>query len=415
MKELQWIHENASKCAKCGDCQSVCPIYRETKREGSVARGKLAVLRFAAGGELPFDGELKEYIYECLMCGSCAANCSSAVPVTDIILGAKEILAQGKDPFVQQVMFQHFLPYPKRMAFTNRLLKIYQNSGLRYLLKKSGLIHVLGSVAKAEDFIPKITATFRDQEGGLRGNPEHPKLKIGYFLGCATNLLKPVQAVAAVNVLRKMDCRVEIPETFCCGLPAATYGRRELVRELAKKNIDILLKKDYEYIVSDCVSCSSQLKDYHKLFDMNDPYYHKAMNLSVKAVDFAQLVRKIDPKQNLLSENRTVTYHVPCHMARGLKAAQEPIEILKSIEGITFAELAEADTCCGAAGSYLATHPELSLAVLRRKMEHIRATGAHMVVTSCPECVMQLERGAKLFNVPIKVGHLAEMVLEASR
>lgn len=112
MKDLQWIHENASKCAKCGDCQSVCPIYRETKREGSVARGRLAMLRFAAAGELPFDEELKDGIYECLMCGSCAANCSSAVPVTDILYSAKEIFAARKTPLIQRVMFHHFLPYP---------------------------------------------------------------------------------------------------------------------------------------------------------------------------------------------------------------------------------------------------------------------------------------------------------------
>lgn len=413
---LREIQESVSKCAKCGDCQSVCPIYRETKREGSVARGRLAILGFAAKGEIPFDGEVKENIYECLMCGSCVANCTSDVPVTDIIFAAKEIFAQEKIPLFQQFILNHFLPYPGRLVMTNRLLQIYQNSGLRYLLRKSGLINLLGPIVKAEDFIPKITSTFRDQQKKLLPNPKIPKLKVGYFLGCATNLLKPDQGRAAVDLLRKLECHVEIPEAFCCGLPVATYGQTETVRELARKNIDILLQQDFVYVVSDCVSCCSQLKDYPKLFESNDPYYEKAKQLSIKVVDFSQLLLKMDHLKELLNENpayanQRVTYHVPCHMARGLKAAQDPIKVLKALKGIEFVELPEADTCCGAAGSYLATHPELSLAVLRRKMDHIKETGANIVVTSCPECVMQLERGACLFNVPIKVMHLAEIAL----
>ncbi|AET66793.1 Fe-S oxidoreductase [Desulfosporosinus orientis DSM 765] len=412
MNELRAIHEMVSKCARCGDCQSVCPIYRETKREGSVARGRLSLLRFVSEEELPFDGEVKDRIYECLMCGSCEANCSSKVPVTDILFAAKEALAKGKGPLIQQLMFKHFLPYPGRLKLTNRLLKIYQNTGLRALLRKSGIINVLGPLAKAEDIIPQITPTFRDQQGKMEKKPKNPKHKIGFFLGCASNILKPDQAIAAVNMLRKMGCQVEVPETICCGLPVVTYGRSEIIRELAKKNIEILLQGDYEYVVSDCVSCSSQLIHYPKFFNDDDPYYEKALELSSKVIDFAHLLSKIDQMKKLSNEKQTITFHVPCHMARGLKAVQESKEILKSIQGIKYVELPDADTCCGAAGSYLATHPDLSKAVLRRKMENIRATGANVVVTSCPMCVMQLERGAKLFDVPVEVRHLAEIVSE---
>ncbi|MEL7568832.1 MAG: (Fe-S)-binding protein [Dehalobacterium sp.] len=415
MNGLREIRESVLKCAKCGDCQSVCPIYRETKKEGSVARGRLAVLRFAAEGEIPFDNEVKENIYECLMCGSCAAHCTSDVPVTDIIFRAKEIFAREKVPLMQQFMFNHFLPYPGRLKLSHRLLKFYRNTGLRPLLKKSGFLNVLGSLAKAEDFIPRISSTFRDQEKNLLPNPQDAKYKLGYFLGCATNLLRPVQGMAAVNFFRKAGCRVEIPETFCCGLPVLTYGQTGICRELAKKNIDIMLEQDFTYIVSDCVSCSSQLKDFVKLFDKTDPYYEKAWQLSEKVLDFAQVLIRLNHWEDLLNQNgahvnQVLAYHVPCHMARGLKAEEEAREVLKAIKGIKYVELPEADTCCGAAGSYLATHPELSLAVLKRKMENIRATGAHIIVTSCPECVLQLERGARTFHVPVKVMHLAELI-----
>jgi glycolate oxidase iron-sulfur subunit len=152
------------------------------------------------------------------------------------------------------------------------------------------------------------------------------------------------------------------------------------------------------------------LKDYQKLFDKNDLYYEKANKISEKIVDYAQLLLKCKQEDLSIKEKHIVTYHVPCHLARGLKAGQEPREILKNIKGIEYIEMPEADTCCGAAGSYMVTHPDMSERVLKRKMENIRSTRADIVVTSCPMCMMQLEHGARLFKVPVKVMHMSEIV-----
>ncbi|MGI6065518.1 MAG: (Fe-S)-binding protein [Bacillota bacterium] len=409
-KQLKDMYEEVVKCNKCGYCQAVCPIFRETKFEGSVSRGRNAMMRNSIEKKVEFNPALKEYLYECLLCGRCVENCPAGVPTTDILLTARETLAKNHVPLVQQLIFNNILPYPKRLTAANRLLRIYQNSGLRWVLKKSGLIGLLGPLAKSEDVIPKITPTFRDVESKLAPNPDSPKFNVSYFLGCGTNLLKPKQAVDAVNTLRKMGCRVEIPETFCCGLPAISYGQGDVARELAKRNIDFLLKENLDYIVSDCASCSSMLKDYYKLFDENDPYFERAKQIETKILDYAQLLLKCQVKKLFSGENHVVTYHVPCHLARGLKAGKEPRKILKSIEGINYVELPEADVCCGAAGSYYVTHPELSEQVLKRKMDNIRSTGADIVVTSCPACMMQLEHGARLFKVQVKVMHLSEII-----
>lgn len=416
MSNLKAIYEDVAKCNKCGFCQAVCPIFRETRFEGSVARGRLALIRESIEGIIPFNNEFKETLFECLLCKHCVENCPAGVESTDILLTARATLAKDHVPLVQKLIFDHLLPYPKRVSLTNRLLRIYQNTGLRSVLKKSGLVGLLGPLAKAEDFLPEIPKTFRDLQPELTQNPKHATLKVSYFLGCGTNLLKPAEGVAAVNSLRRRGCQVEVPETFCCGLPAVTYGHGDVAKELAKKNIDILLQANSDYIVSDCASCGSALKDYPELFDPNDPCYVKAQQIAGKVVDYAQLILKLENKDSLSLESKgVVTYHVPCHLGRGLKAAEEPREILKSIRGVTFVELPEADTCCGAAGSYVVTHPELSERVLRRKMENIRDTGASVVVTSCPACMMQLEHGARLFNVPVKVLHLSEIVSLASR
>jgi glycolate oxidase iron-sulfur subunit len=374
------------------------------------------MLRYAAQGEIALKDGITDRLSECLMCKSCEANCSSKVPVTEIIQRAREIIASQENmPFMQKIMIQNIMPNPGRLKMTNRLLRIYQNTGLRGLLRKSGMINILGPLAKAEDFIPEIAPTFRDQQMKLRNNPDVPKIRVGYFLGCISNIIGSDQAIAAVNTLREMNCHVEVTDTVCCGLPAASYGQAEMTRELAEKNIDILLKGDYDYITSDCVSCSSQLKHYEKLFPDGHSYRKKAKELTDKIVDYSELLLKINDMKKLSYKNMKVTYHIPCHMARGLNIVQEPQEVLRSIKGLEYVLLSNADTCCGAAGSYFMTHPDMSIAILRRKMENIKETGAQLVVTSCPTCVIQLQRGARMFNVPVTVKHLSEVIADASK
>jgi glycolate oxidase iron-sulfur subunit len=374
------------------------------------------MLRHAAEGDIALSDGITDRLSECLMCKSCEANCSSKVPVTELIQRAREIIAQEeKMPLMQQVMVNDILPNPGRVTMANRLLRMYQNTGFRSMLRKSGMINILGPLAKAENFIPKICPTFRDQQKHLRQNPNVPKLRAAYFLGCITNIMQPDHAIAAVNTLRRMNCQIDIPETVCCGLPAASCGHTEITKELAKKNMDLLLTGDYDYITSDCVSCSSQLKHYETLFADDPSYSRKAKELAAKVVDYSEILLKIADLSSLSCERTKVTYHIPCHMARGLNIVQEPQEVLKSIKGIEYVPLSEADTCCGAAGSYFATHPDMSIAILRRKMENIRESGAQVVATSCPACVMQLERGARMFNVPVTVKHLAAVVADAAK
>lgn len=410
MNKLHDLSEEVSKCNKCGFCQSVCPVFQETRIEGSVARGRLALIRETLDGQIPFNEEFKDTLYECLLCKNCVENCPAGVIGDTILLAARETMANNHIPLVQKLVFNHLLRHPRRLSLTGRLLKIYEGTGLRKALKKSGLIGVLGPMARSDDFLPKITNTFRDLQGSLPPNPETPHHRAAFFLGCGTNLLKPNEGLAAVSTLRKLGCWVDIPETLCCSLPAVSYGHSEIAREMAMKNIDILLDREVDYIVSDCASCTSMIHDYPKLFDKEALYYQKALSVAEKVLDYAQLVVKLSKNTMQWPEEQVVTYHVPCHLARGLKAGDKPQELLAGIKGMNFVKLPEADYCCGAAGSYFMTYPELSEKVLRRKMENIKNTGASLVVTSCPACVMQLERGAKMLKLPLKVMHIAEVI-----
>jgi len=410
MNKLQELYEEISKCNKCGFCQSVCPVFQETRIEGSVARGRLALIRETVEGQIAFDHEFKDTLYECLLCKNCVENCPGGVIGDSILLAARETMAANHIPLVQKLVFNHLLKHPKRLSLTGRLLQIYEKTGLRKAFRKTGLIGLLGPLAKSEDFLPKIANTFRDLQGGLAPNPQEANYKVSFFLGCGTNLLKPSQGFAAVNTLRKLGCFVQIPETLCCSLPAVSYGHSGVAQEMAKKNIELLLAEESDYIVSDCASCSSALKDYPKLFKEDDAYYQKALDVACKVHDYAQLTLKLSTGSWQWPKEQVVTYHVPCHLARGLKAGSEPKKLLADIKGLNYVELPEADYCCGAAGSYFITYPELSEKVLRRKMQNIKKTGASLVATSCPACVMQLERGARMINHPVKVMHIAEII-----
>ena len=414
LNSLEGISQGLTKCSKCGECLAVCPIYRETKREGSVARGRNALLSFALEGKIPFDTQFQETLYECLLCGRCTENCTAQVPTTDNILKAREIMANAHVPFVHHLLFKHIILFPKRLLLTNRLVRLYQKVGLGYFLRNTGLGRLLGPLGRVEAVLPRVTPTFRDLQASLAINPEQPKCKVGYFLGCGTNFLYPSEGIAAVNTLRQLGCCVEIPEVFCCGLPPVTYGQGEVTREVAQKNIELLQEGNYDWIVSDCASCGSMLKDYPKLFGPTDPYFEKATRVAAKVVDYAQVILKLDVNKPLSAGGQRITYHLPCHLAH-LGAGREPEEILKKMTGIEFVELPEAAVCCGAGGSYFVTHGELSEAVLRRKMENIKATGAELVVTSCPVCKMQLEHGARLLKMAVQVKHLAEIIAEASQ
>jgi glycolate oxidase iron-sulfur subunit len=163
-------------------------------------------------------------------------------------------------------------------------------------------------------------------------------------------------------------------------------------------------------IVTDCASCSSFLKDYSQLFDENDPRRQGAEALAARVRDLTEFLAQVKLPANAQPVEAIITYHDPCHLSRYQKITQQPRDLIRSIPGVEYRELPEADWCCGGAGSYSLTHHDLSMQILQRKMENIRSTGAEIVVTPCPACVMQLQYGAKRFGVPVQVMHLAELL-----
>ena len=222
----------------------------------------------------------------------------------------------------------------------------------------------------------------------------------------------PASAEAALRLLRSIGKTVTVLDNCCCGLPAATYGDQIAARKLAQKNIDTLAAAPFDLIVTDCSSCAAFLKKYPALFPPDSAAHKDAQTLAARVKDFVEVAMPETLPKLGRGERLIVTYHDPCHAVRGQGLMAAPRKILRALPQVEFRELPEADWCCGGAGSYALYHYELSRKVLERKMDNVEKTGAQVLATSCPACIIQLSYGVRARKLPVRVCHLADLLTE---
>jgi glycolate oxidase iron-sulfur subunit len=233
---------------------------------------------------------------------------------------------------------------------------------------------------------------------------------VAYFVGCGVDVVSTAAGEATFALLRRAAKSVRILDNNCCGLPAWSYGDVQAARKLAGKNLPILATGAFDLVVTDCSSCASFIKKYASVFAPQDPRQEAARKAAASVRDLSEwLAADVVPDSKALAGKR-VTFHDPCHAARGQRLIQQPREILRRIPGAEFVELPEADWCCGGAGSYALSHYDLAMQVLDRKMENLRRTGAEVLVTTCPACIIQLAHGVRRHGLNVEVRHLGEVV-----
>lgn len=409
-------YEEISRCNRCGFCQVACPIFRSTGHEAGVARGRVALLRALIEKRIEWDDELKEPLFSCLLCGACTANCFPGLATADMLVEARsEYLERVGRNKLHTLLFRHLLPYPRRVRLAARAVAMSQRAGLTKLSEALGLLRAFGrDFPRAQRILNRLPdKALRDRvpPGTLDGQGD---LRIGYFVGCGIDALFPDAAQATLQVLRTLGRTVEVLENCCCGLPAITYGDREAAQTMAAQNLELLADRDFDVIVTDCSSCASFLKKYPTLFPPEDPRHAMAVDQSARIRDLVQLMPQLSPPPLAPGGQKIIaTYHDPCHASRGQQLTSQPRELLSSLPGIEYREMPEADWCCGGAGSYAAYHYDLSLSVLDRKLDNIAKTGADLVVTSCPACIIHLSFGLHRRGLPTRVCHIAELAAAA--
>jgi glycolate oxidase iron-sulfur subunit len=247
----------------------------------------------------------------------------------------------------------------------------------------------------------------------LKLTPERVEHKVAYFNSCGFNFALPHVAEATVRVLVRANCAVEVRKNNCCGLPPWSYGDIEAARDLARANLRAFDGADAEAIITDCGSCSSFLKDYASLLADDPEYKERAAAFSAKVKDVSEYLTSIGTQVPRGEVNAVVTYHDPCHLSRPGKINAQPRGLIRGVKGVTFKELPEADWCCGGAGTYNIAHYDQSMQVLDRKMGNVEKTGASVLVTSCPACILQLSHGVRRKGLKVEVLHVSQLLERA--
>lgn len=411
LSPLELVREEVSKCNRCGICQTACPIYQVTRRESSSARGHHYQIRSVLEGRLEMDDDLHRPLSECLLCRACVPQCFAKVQTDQVVAaGRQSLAAQSGRIRVLPSLLRGILMNPRRLSRYVALL---------ILVKKAGLDRIAGlagnRAARAAELLPDPKGKpLQERIEGLSLAPARTLARVIYFMGCGSNYLLPDAGEATIRGLVARGYAVEVVRNYCCGLPSYVQGDMVTARRLARGNLRLLKHERVDAVVTDCASCSSFLKGYSSLLADDRKFGEAASGLAGKILDITELLSRPGPQETLSDFPLSVTYHDPCHASRYQGLREEPRAILRSIPGVTLVEMEEADWCCGGAGAYSFTQPDLAQKILDRKIDNVTRTGAQALVTSCPSCLIHLNYGVRRRGLPVRVLHLTQ-VLEMAR
>jgi glycolate oxidase iron-sulfur subunit len=418
--EIEKFQEALESCTKCGFCMAGCPVYREEKKESSVARGKIMLIRSLLSGELKVTDEMAEQLNRCTLCMACAQNCPAGTNVPAVITAARADKVKQKGvPFPYNLIFRWLLPRRRLFGWVVRFASWFQGI---FLPKTEGTIRhlsmFLAALGKGRH-IPQIAPKFlRESVPEVNKPPEGVKVKytVGYFTGCMTDFVFPELGKKIINFLNKNGVEVIVPRgQGCCGAPVFLgAGDFATGRRMADANVKAF--KDLDYIITDCATCASAMKDYAKFLADTKEKKQAYTEFAGKIKDITEFlvdILKLPPSAYKVTpefKGKTVTWHEPCHLGRYLGVKEQPRKILRALKDIKFVEMPDADRCCGMAGTFSIYFYDLSQKIASNKAASIKSTGADIVVTDCPGCQIQLIDILKRLKSPVQVRHIMELL-----
>jgi len=416
--ELLPLYDLIAKCNRCGFCQAGCPVFRVTGEEHSLARGRHAIARGLILGNLELTPEVMHALDDCLLCRGCTAHCFPALRTDEVVTAIRHAyITRHGQPLWQRVLFRSVLSDSRRLELAGRMALWAKRTGLATVAEKTGILNLLDTrLQVANQVVPPLAAKpFLRGEQAQVPAPAKVTHRVGYFVSCGFSFQFPEVVEATLRVLARNGCLVTVLDNTCCGRPAHAYGDLTAARDIARKNVDRLAPAmGLDAIISECGSCSTHLKDYGHLLQDDPSSAEQAAALAKKIRSFSEFLVGIGVTGALGAVEGTVTYHDPCHLSnRFAKITAQPRKLLQSVPGLTYTELPEADWCCGAAGSYTFLHHPEATGVLDRKMGNVEKTGASILATECPACMMHLAYCARRQGLPLQVRHLSQILDQA--
>jgi glycolate oxidase iron-sulfur subunit len=407
------------RCVHCGLCLNACPTYRELGLEMDSPRGRIYQMVQVANGA-PVTKSYVEHIGLCLACRGCETACPSGVAYGRLVEGARAQIEQSVRRswpvrLLRRLIFRRVLQSRRWLTAVGAILYLYEASRLKGLLRALGLMKLLGPLGDLEALAPPADPPFFfDQIGKVFPAEGRARYRVAFLAGCIANISFARLNEATVRVLQRNGCDVVLPEgQGCCGALHVHAGEREEARKLARRNIDAVLEGGFDAIITNAAGCGSTLKEYHELLDDDPAYAGKSAAFSRLMKDVTEFLASISLNTDMGVLPLTVTYQDSCHLAHGQKVRSAPRQLLAQVPGLEFREMALADLCCGSAGIYNVVHNQMAMQILEHKMTHVNQTGAEVIATANPGCLLQLQAGVRLHGRNQRVVHVVELLDEA--
>ena len=409
-------YEDYARCIHCGLCLNHCPTYRLWGLEADSPRGRIRQMLLVDEGRLALGDTFVQHIDRCLDCRACETACPSGVEYGKLVEAARAQIEQNyrrplASRMARSLVFRYLLPHPRRIAAVARLARFYQRSGLQRAVRRSGVLRWLG-LADRERLMPPVDREFFFSNLG-RTFPAigTRRARVALFAGCIAQVSFTALHEATIRVLTANGCEVVVPSgQLCCGALPAHAGVRDVARELARVNLDVFLRDDFDAIVTNAAGCGSTLKEYEQLFTPDEPAHHAAHAFRAKMRDLTEFLDALGLVAPLGELRLRVTYQDSCHLLHGQKIREAPRRLIRAIPGVELVEMRLADNCCGSAGVYNVTETQTSLDLLAEKMECARATDAGVIVTANPGCLLQMRAGAEIHRTGQEVLHVVELL-----
>ncbi|QCS54099.1 (Fe-S)-binding protein [Priestia flexa] len=404
-------------CVHCGMCLESCPTYEITGQEQHSPRGRVHLIKSVAEGKLEVNEQLIEPVFDCLDCRACTTACPADVDVGGLIEEARGQIRQampltGVKGTVNEFFLKGLFPYQRRLESVGSLLKFYQKSGLQKAVRKTGLMSVMPKhLAEMEAVMPDIKKPVQKKYKKQTTIPakNEAKANVAFLTGCVMDVMFSDINDATIQVLTRNGNNVTIPKKqTCCGALHVHAGDRDTGRKLAKQNIEAF--ENEETIVVNAAGCGCMLQEYPELFrEEETEWYDRAKAFSRKVQDISKYLYDTGYEKPKASLHTTITYHDACHLVHGQGVRNEPRDLLLNIPGVEMVHMPNADRCCGSAGIYNMTNPEMAGEILKSKMESV-PEDAELISMGNPGCMLQMAMGVKKYGRSQKIVHTVQLL-----
>jgi glycolate oxidase iron-sulfur subunit len=414
-------------CVHCGLCLSSCPTYRETGLEMFSPRGRIYLMKAVADGRIGLESHVfQEQMSACLNCRACEAVCPSGVEYGQILEASRTQIEQAREdgrlpphPWVVKLVrggaFGLMFKRLELFRLFSRLIWLYQRSGAQAIARR-GILKLL-KLDETETLLPPISDRFVVPQGQIYPAEGQARYHVALLAGCIMSTAFASVHEATIRVLQKNGCEVLLPpDQGCCGALHVHGGDMDGGRELARRNIAAFEGLGLDAIIVNAAGCGSTMKEYGHLLHDDPAWAERAKAFAAKVRDVSEFLAGIELNtRDLKPLNATVTYQEPCHLAHAQRISVQPRTLLRAIPGLILKEMHESSLCCGSAGIYNITEPEMAAQLGNRKLDNAMATKADILITANPGCHLQLAGGLRRRGSSIRIRHIVEMLDEAYR